>query len=56
MSMVRKIPVCWRHLAFWEISLSVSHIVEITQHVGWFCACDIEIIGHEALLSAGTFK
>ena len=55
-SMVRKIPVCWRHLAFWETSSSVSYIVELTQHVGWFGACDIEIIGHEALLSAGTFK
>ena len=33
--MVRKIPVCWRHLAFWETSSSVSYIVEFMQHGDW---------------------
>ena len=33
--LVRKIPVCWWHLEFWETVLLVIYIVEHAPHVGW---------------------
>ena len=37
--LVRKIPVCWQHLEFWETVLLVICIVEHAPHVGWLFDC-----------------
>ena len=50
MSMVRKIPVCWRHLAFWETSsLSVSYIVEFMQHGDWLVCLVFETLRSQGM-------
>ena len=48
--MVRKIPVCWKHLVFWETFwLSVSYIVEFMQHGDWFVCLVFETLRSQGM-------